>query len=360
MFIELRKNRVRIKNKSCIPERLFDRVEKKMLEIVPEAPLDIDIDYIVYAGGISRSGYNEVTKICKTSTKKKACLVLLTPGGDPDAGYRIARALQHYYEDGFSVLIPSYCKSAGTLICIGAKELIVDDKGELGPLDIQLHKSTELGEKTSGLDLPQAFEALRSEAAKIFRETLFDVRMGGRISTKLATEVATNLSSNLLSPIYSQIDPLRMGEMQRANFIAYEYGTRLNDKFKLLKPGALGRLLLSYSSHAFVIDRKELKELFNNVRKPETTNELTLLNKLENLIIAFENGSDDNLIINANFLLLENESNEQKNASLQPSDRLQEDANTEQSGAPSDHTGDPQCGDSAEGEDSCGDLRAAQ
>ncbi|HAV3751331.1 SDH family Clp fold serine proteinase [Acinetobacter baumannii] len=331
-----------------------------MLEVVPDIPPTLDTDYIVYCGGISRSGYNEITKICKSSDKKKACLVLLTPGGDPDAGYRIARALQHYYDEGFSVLIPSYCKSAGTLICIGANELIIDDKGELGPLDIQLNKSTELGEKTSGLDLPQAFEALRSEAAKIFRETLFDVRMGGRISTKLATEVATNLSSNLLSPIYSQIDPLRMGEMQRANFIAYEYGTRLNDKFKLLKPGALGRLLLSYSSHAFVIDRKELKELFNKVRRPETTNELELLQKLENLIIAFENGSDDNLICNANFLLLENQSNEQKNADLQPSDGLQENDNSEQSGASPNLEGNSQCSSSAEGEDSGGNFRAAE
>lgn len=322
-----------------------------MLEVVSNPPPRLDVDYIVYAGGISRYGYNEITKICKSSDKKKACLILLTPGGDPDAGYRIARALQHYYEEGFSVLIPSYCKSAGTLICIGANELIVDDKGELGPLDIQLNKSSELGEKTSGLDLPQAFEALRSEAAKIFRETLFDVRMGGRISTKLATEVATNLSSNLLSPIYSQIDPLRMGEMQRANFIAYEYGTRLNDKFKLLKPGALGRLLLSYSSHAFVIDRKELKELFNKVRRPETTNELRILSHLENLIIAFENGSDDNLIFNANFLL-ENESNEHQNADLQSSDGLQENDNTEQSGASPDLEGNLQCGSSSEREDS--------
>lgn len=330
-----------------------------MLELVPDKPASLDTDYILYAGGISRYGYNEITKICKESNNKKACLILLTPGGDPDAGYRIARALQHYYEEGFSVLIPSYCKSAGTLICIGAKELIVDDKGELGPLDIQLHKSTELGEKTSGLDLPQAFEALRSEAAKIFRETLFDVRMGGRISTKLATEVATNLSSNLLSPIYSQIDPLRIGEMQRANFIAYEYGTRLNDKYKLLRPGALGRLLLSYSSHSFVIDRKELKELFNSVRKPETSNEVKILQKIQSVIIAFENGSDDNLIFNANFLLLETASNEQQNADLQPASGLQEDDNPEQSGATSNNEGNHSVCNDAEGENSDGNIREA-
>lgn len=287
-----------------------------------------DTDYILYMADISRSGYDRITEIGKASNKKKACLILLTPGGDPDAGYRIGRALQHYYDDGFSVLIPSYCKSAGTLICIGANELIVDDKGELGPLDIQLNKSSELGEKTSGLDLPQAFEALKTEAVKIFRETLIDVRMGGRVSTKLAAEVATNLTSNLLSPIYSQIDPIRMGEIQRANFIAYEYGKRLNEKYKILKSNALGKLLLSYSSHGFVIDRKELKELFCNVRKPNTADEIKILTEIHHLIIAFENGNDHNLVMNANFFL-EKPENEQENANLQPSSGLQTDDNPE-------------------------------
>ncbi len=318
-----------------------------------------DTDYILYAGGISRAGYNNITQIGKATNKKKACLILLTPGGDPDAGYRIARALQHYYEEGFSVLIPSYCKSAGTLICIGANELIVDDKGELGPLDIQLHKSTELGEKTSGLDLPQAFEALRTEAGKIFRDTLLDVRMGGRISTKLATEVATNLSSNLLSPIYSQIDPLRMGEMQRANFIAYEYGTRLNDKYKILKPNALGRLLLSYSSHGFVIDRKELRELFTRVRKPETHNELKILNNIQDLIVAFENGDSDNLVINANFLL-ENDSNEKQDADIQSANGLQEDVIPGQSGTPTDSEGNNPVSNDSEEQDQNRDFRSEE
>lgn len=317
----------------------------------------VDIDYILYAGGISRTGYNEITQIGKSTNKKRACLILLTPGGDPDAGYRIARALQHYYEDGFSVLIPSYCKSAGTLICIGANELIVGDKGELGPLDIQLHKSTELGEKTSGLDLPQALEALRTEAGKIFRETLLDVRMGGRISTKLATEVATNLSSNLLSPIYSQIDPIRMGEIQRANFIAYEYGTRLNDKYKILKTGALGKLLLSYSSHGFVIDRKELKDLFTKVRRPEAVNELIVLEKIQELILAFENGNSDNLVMNANFLLEDN-SSEQQNADLCAADGLQGNVDPEQSEPQTDNTGNSSVNSNSKRQSSSRGVRA--
>ena len=42
--------------------------------------------------------------------------------------------------------IPRRCKSAGTLLLIGATSLIISDRGELGPLDVQLSKPDEIFE----------------------------------------------------------------------------------------------------------------------------------------------------------------------------------------------------------------------
>jgi len=59
---------------------------------------EADTDLYAYAGPIDRAGYQ---KLCRSIPKKdrrsNALLVLCTRGGDPHAGYRIARALIHHY-----------------------------------------------------------------------------------------------------------------------------------------------------------------------------------------------------------------------------------------------------------------------
>lgn len=259
-----------------------------------------EVDTIYYIGEISRNGYSQITKTCKKlkelNNNKSAVLFLLTFGGNPHMGFRIARALQHYYENGFSVIIPSSCKSAGTLISIGANQVVIADEGELGPLDIQLSKSTELFEQTSGLDLPQAMSALRSGVTESIRDVLIEVRMGGRLSTKIASEIATNVTTGIYSPIYAQIDPLRLGELHRATMIAYEYGTKLSDKSENLQPAALKQLIMDYPSHGFVIDRKEAKSIFKNVRIPNEE-ELKIIDGLSNIITAFEDQTLPNTVV---------------------------------------------------------------
>jgi len=111
---------------------------------------------IIYTGEINRTGYEKISVECeklKEYYPKKVNLVLSTFGGDPDAGFRIARCLQHYFTDGITLFVPHYCKSAGTLIAIGASELVLSDRGELGPLDVQLVKSDEMFERSSGMAL---------------------------------------------------------------------------------------------------------------------------------------------------------------------------------------------------------------
>jgi ClpP class serine protease len=96
-------------------------------------------------------------------------LFMATHGGDPSAAYRIARAIQHAYKTReqdptkrgqFSIAVDTVCKSAGTLICLGATQLFMTDDAELGPIDVQLRKPEEIGERTSGLTPVQAMDTL--------------------------------------------------------------------------------------------------------------------------------------------------------------------------------------------------------
>lgn len=243
------------------------------------------VDTIIYAGEISRHGYELITKVCDEAGDKckKVNLVLYTYGGDPHAAFRIARALQHHYVEGITLFIPHFCKSAGTLIAIGASELVISDKGELGPLDVQLIKPNEMFERSSGMDLSQGIEALRAQAIETFKNFVYEMRFSNKLSTKIATKVATEMTTGLFSPIFAQIDPSRIGEIQRATYIAHHYGNMLAKKSTNVKEDGVSRLVLGYPSHSFVIDRKEARDIFKKVRCPDEA-EVNLLSAIDSIM----------------------------------------------------------------------------
>lgn len=243
------------------------------MTLVKQIATQYNADVFYYAGLISREGYELVTQYCMAHTPKKdACLFLATYGGDADVAYRIARAFRHNYEK-LHIFIPRECKSAGTLLLIGATSLIISDRGELGPLDVQLSKPDEIFERSSGLDIMQSLRVLREETLSVFTRYLIDIKVGSGITARTAAEIACKLTVGVFSPIYAHIDPITLGEVQRAIAIAYEYGERLDSYDHNLKPDALARLVTGYPSHGFVVDRKEARELFINVRAAEPNEE---------------------------------------------------------------------------------------
>lgn len=131
-------------------------------------------DLIVYVGQINRQGYESICEVLTQKKSERVILALSTPGGDAHAGFRIGRALQHCYGT-FNALVPRYCKSAGTLILIGAKRLYLGDMSELGPLDVQIKKGDEIVGSSSGLDIFQAVSYLQGQAMTGFRTYLIEL-----------------------------------------------------------------------------------------------------------------------------------------------------------------------------------------
>ena len=108
-----------------------------------------DTDVLAYFGEIDRKGSDRVQSLIKQRTaKSKLILMLATRGGSADAAYVIARTLQNAYcrkdnktdisSSNFTIFVPTYCKSAGTLLTIGADALVMAPEAELGPIDVQL------------------------------------------------------------------------------------------------------------------------------------------------------------------------------------------------------------------------------
>jgi hypothetical protein len=237
-----------------------------------------DADVILYFGDLFRSPAERIVDQCRARRRRKnALLVLSTFGGDVAAAYLIARCLQRAYntkadkeEDRgeFSILGVGMCKSAGTLLCLGADRLFMTEGAELGPIDVQLRKPEEVGERTSGLTPLQALETLQTHSLNHFKRHFRQLRFDDELafSTKSAAEIATNLSVGLLKEMYSQLDPLRLAEVERSLRVASDYGERISTSN--VREGGLARLLAKYPTHNFIIDRTEAHEIFEAVENP--------------------------------------------------------------------------------------------
>lgn len=194
--------------------------------------------------------------------------ILTTEGGIADVAYRSARILQANYET-VSVCIPGWCKSAGTLFAIGGHELLIGDRGEMGPLDVQIAVRDEIGDRNSGLILQAALETMREESFSLFEFHMMQIkaRSGNLVTFRTAADLAAQLTIGLMGPIFEQIDPIRLGDDARSQKIGYHYGMRLNlHSENLRNDEALQQLLYGYPSHSFVVDRTEAENLFRNVK----------------------------------------------------------------------------------------------
>jgi len=177
--------------------------------------------------------------------------------------------LQNSYEK-FVLFLSGSCKSAGTLIAIGASELIVADSGELGPLDVQMSKPDELLQRQSGLTATAALSTLHQQAFEAFEHFFLTLvtKSDNAISTRTATQIAVQLTGELFKPVYQHVDPMHVGEAGRAMQIAQQYGGLLQATAGNLTTNSLQDLTTGYASHDFVIDRAQIQTLFRRVRAP--------------------------------------------------------------------------------------------
>jgi membrane-bound ClpP family serine protease len=154
-------------------DKISERREGKrpsVKDLAAQLSATTSADLLLYAGPISMHGFVHLERCCKSRAVKRRNVVLFlsTYGGDTHAAYRIARCMgQHYTK--FTILVHSVCKSAGTLLCLGANELVLSDEGELGPLDVQILKRNEIYDYGSGLDTMQTLNVLEERSMDTFR-----------------------------------------------------------------------------------------------------------------------------------------------------------------------------------------------
>ncbi len=230
-------------------------------------PFETGYDFLIINSPMEaelfRSVVSAVSKRKKKTKNKKLVLILVSYGGLADAAYKTGRYLQSVYED-ITAFIPSSCKSAGTLLAVAAKTLIMSPFGELGPLDVQLRKKDEIFGRRSGLITRSAINDLQSHTFEMFETFMLGITSHsyGNVSFKVAADISARMATDIMSKIYEQINPDSLGQDFRDLSVATSYCERLAKWSKNITAEGIKRLVHEYPSHDFVIDSEESKEIF--------------------------------------------------------------------------------------------------
>ena len=199
---------------------------------------------------------------------KEVDLVIHSGGGDINLAYQMVELIRLHAERLFAC-VPLYAKSAATLLCLGADEIFLDKTAQLGPLDAQVRDRSK-AEFTSALN---PFKAL--EQAHLFSLDALDtsVRMiadSSGLDLDECVRHAINFVVGTTGPLFSRLDPEKLGEYSRALAVGSEYGNRLLRRFTdwddWKRTTVVDKLVHGYPSHDYVIDYHELEELGFRVR----------------------------------------------------------------------------------------------
>ncbi|AJY44653.1 SDH family Clp fold serine proteinase [Martelella endophytica] len=207
-----------------------------------------------------------IEKLDEIGPTKKISLVLHTNGGNTAAAWRLVNLIKSFCDE-FEVIIPFTAMSAGTLISLGAHNIVMTKQATLGPIDPSLNHplgpSVKDGNQLARLSV--SVEAVRGylDAACL--------DLGIKDDSSLAT---------ILTDLSNKVHPLVLGEIFRSRaqirFLAEKLLNSTMKDGEKIKP-IVDFLCADSGSHDYTINRREAKTLGLPVEKP--TNEFYALLK---------------------------------------------------------------------------------
>ncbi|MCF8012019.1 MAG: hypothetical protein K9L17_05850 [Clostridiales bacterium] len=149
------------------------------------------------------------------SKKMPVDLFLYTRGGDILTPWRLVCLIREYTPD-FNVLVPFRSYSAGTLICLGASNIIMGKWGELGPID-------------PSVDNPFNPEDPNDKSAKISID-IENVYSFISLVTQKAGIVNQVELSKIIRMLAEKIHPLALGNVYRYHLLTFHPGSPLPER----------------------------------------------------------------------------------------------------------------------------------
>jgi hypothetical protein len=231
-----------------------------VIDSLPELAAHRDSAVLVYHGLID----HDAPRVCYEYLRglgrvARLDLVLATNGGNPTAARRLA-VLLHEFTDRLTVLVPHRARSAGTLLCLGAHDLVLGPLAELSPLDPQLSASD--GSRGGGEPTVLSAEDVRAFGA--LAHDWFAVPEADRLQ--------------VFALIAQRVFPGTLGSFYRADRLVRQLGTellayQLPDADPADRAAIVDRLVDGYHAHDYAITRGQARELGLRVTDPDPREE---------------------------------------------------------------------------------------
>ena len=208
--------------------------------------------------------------------QKKLDMVLFTRGGDVEAPWRIVSLVREFCDE-FGVLIPYRAHSGGTLLALGADEIVMTALGELGPIDPT--RTHPLLPQREGRPEPEpiSVQDLR-HAVQFVKET---ARPEGDDS------YTSEAMAQIVTALFTHIHPLAIGAIEQSYALSKLIATRClgthmrgsedPDKIQAI----VDHMCDDYKSHRYAINRREAKALGLKVADPPAEVERVLIDLMK-------------------------------------------------------------------------------
>lgn len=218
------------------------------------------------------------------NTRKALCdksgdeidVILHSVGGSPDDAYRLIRSFREHYKI-VNVIIPFWAKSAATLFALGATRIVMQEYGELGPIDAQIRKDDEdkPGEEwESALNIQASLLKIEELSNSNFVNLFTNLQNNSEINIgrKQLAEMLLSYNSNLYAPLLQRVEVYEMGRMDRYLNIGKMYAKRIINQYGIgtdSEPNKIEEFLdfITYEcpDHGYVIDYSMLHGFLTNV-----------------------------------------------------------------------------------------------
>lgn len=226
-------------------------------------------------------------------------IVIRSGGGSAEDAYRLVKLFRNNFTE-VNVIVPFWAKSAATIFCLGASNLILDSCGELGPIDAQVYnvKEDAVGDDWSSAlntfaSLKEIEDKSLQNVTKMFQQLSEDE--GIEISRGHLFDALLNFSSNFYRPLLEKVNTNEIGDMSRTLEVGTMYALRILTDYGKIENREIMAAFLNYITyecpeHGFVIDYDILKKYLPNVvlSSPDTMGE-EVYEIIQNLSIDFMN-----------------------------------------------------------------------
>jgi Serine dehydrogenase proteinase len=237
-----------------------------MLRWVPELGTVRNSHALAYHGmidaNISAEFYEQLREI---GPVPRLDLVLATNGGLASAARRLALLL-HDYTEKLTILVPHRARSAGTLLCLAAHELVLGPLAELGPLDPRMESKGQ----------PAVMSAEDIRAFRGIAEDWFGVT---RPEDRL----------QVLALLAQKVFPGTLGAFYRADRLVRQIAAELlRHQLPDYDGDLVDRLVGGYYSHDHAITRAQARDLGLRVTYPAAEEEALLWHIVQDMGAAHD------------------------------------------------------------------------